>query len=186
MRTTACLLLLTACGGSVASSADAGPDAAPKDAGSQADASIDPLGTFCQGNVAKIEENGADNPVLGVKGKAIVMNCCNAAAVTIATAHHNALYTLRWQQYGAGPSPFVLGAKETGVVLALGCDPTTSTCTPASSVELFTQGFAGTIAYQQMPSSMKVSYCVTVSETPNEPHTVVHSLRLYLPNVDSP
>lgn len=193
MRTIACLVFLTACGGSVASSQDAGSDssgatdgAAPSDSGSKTDAPTDPLGTFCQGGAAKLEENGKDNPVFSVKGKAIYLNCCNAAAVTIATGQHAALYTLRWQQYGGGPSPVVLGGMDTNVVLALGCDPTTTSCTSGNSVELYTQGFVGTITYQQMASSMRVSYCVAVSETPSDPHAIVHSLRLYVPNVDSP
>ena len=182
------MVLLTACGGSVASASDGGSTdgAAPSDASSKTDAPTDPLKTFCQGGAAKLEENGKDNPVFSVKGKAIYLNCCNAAAVTINASQHAEIYTLRWQQYGGGPSPVVLGGMDTNVVLALGCDPTTTSCTSGNSVELYTQGFVGTITYQQMASSMRVSYCVAVSETASDPHTIVHSLRLYLPNVDSP
>jgi hypothetical protein len=119
-----------------------------------------------------------------VKGKAIVMNCCNAAAVTISTGQHAALFNLRWQQFGAGPSPVALGTKETNVELALGCDPSTTTCTDGNSVEYFNDGFSGTITYEFVKPAMKVGYCVEVKET--KPHVMIHSLRMWLPNVDSP
>lgn len=186
MRSVVALLLLTACGGSIASTTDAGTDAAaPKDASSPVDGG-DPLASFCQGDSPKMLENDKDNPIIKVSGKAIVMNCCNAAAVTLSTAQHAALYTLRWQQFGAGPSPVVLGTKETNAELDLGCDSTTTTCTSGNSVEHFTQGFTGTIKYEYVGSSMRVSYCIAVTETPTEPHTIVHSVKLYVPNLDSP
>ena len=192
MRKVGFLLLLSACGGSIATTdagtgADAGAQndsAAPVDGGVVVDSG--PPSSFCQGDTPKMLENGKDNPVMKVSGKAIIMNCCNAAAVTFSTAQHAALYTLRWQQFGAGPSPVVLGNKDTNVELDLGCDPTTTTCTSGNSVEHFTQGFSGTIKYQFVNSKMLVTYCVSVTETPSEPHTLVHSAQIYLPNVDSP
>ncbi len=193
MRALPFLLLVAACGGTIQTTTDAGTDAGTSsDAGTSpdatllGDASTDPLATFCQGDKPKMEENGTSNPVLSVKGKAIIMNCCNAAAVTIATGQHAALYNMLWRQYGAGPSPVVLGGKETTVELALGCDPSTTTCTSGNSVERYTEGFTGTITYTYAPPGMKVSYCVEVKETPSAPHGIVHSLRMWLPNVDSP
>lgn len=56
----------------------------------------------------------------------------------------------------------------------------------ATSVDRYTEGFAGTIRYDHVASKLKVSYCLAVSEPPNAPHGVVHSLRMWLPNVDSP
>lgn len=183
MRYLSFLVLLSACGGSVATVVDAGAtDAATTvDTGTAPDAG---LSAFCSGDKPKMEENGKDNPVISVKGKAIVMNCCNAAGVSISTSQHAAIFNLRWQQYGAGPSPVVLGAKTTSVELALGCDPTTTTCTDGNSVEYFDDGFSGTITYEYVKPNMKVGYCVEVKET--KPHVLIHSLRMWLPNVDSP
>lgn len=180
-----------ACGGSVQTTSDAGADAGADatplvDATPVTDASGDPLAAFCQGTAPKMEENGKVNPVLSVKGKSIVMNCCNSAAVSIATGQHAALFNLVWREYGAGPSPIVLGVKETTAELALGCDPSTTTCTNGNSVDRYTEGFTGTITYEYAPTGGKTSYCVEVKEPPNAPHPVVHSLRMWLPNVDSP
>lgn len=181
MRTFALLVLLTACGGSIATTTDAGVDSA-----TPTDASTGSLASFCQGTTPKMQENGKDNPILQVTGKGIIMNCCNAAAVTIATAQHAALFHLRWQQYGAGPSPVVLGSKQVSVELDLGCDPTTTTCSSSTAVDRYVDGFSGTIEYAYAPSGMTVSYCVEVQEPPSSPHGLLHSVRLYLPNVVSP
>ena len=188
MRTLPFLLLLAAaaCGGSVQTTPDASPDASGADASPLVDASSDPLAQFCQGTAPKMEENGTVNPVMSVKGKSIVMNCCNSATVSVATGQHAALYNLVWRQYGAGPSPVVLGAKDATVELALGCDPSTATCTSGNSVERYTEGFSGTITYEYAKTGVKTSYCLEVKEPPSAPHAVVHSLRMWLPSVDSP
>ncbi|CAN5711622.1 hypothetical protein BH09MYX1_BH09MYX1_02370 [soil metagenome] len=78
----------------------------------------------------------------------------------------------------------MLGSKATTVEFALGCDPSATTCTDGNSVEYFNDGFSGMITSEFVKPAMKVGYCVELKET--KPHALIHSMRLWLPNVDSP
>jgi hypothetical protein len=183
MKKLACaLVVVAACGGTI-STTDGGTDAST-DATSPLDASA-----FCTGSSPKLVINGADVPIMNTTGKAIILNCCDAAELTLATSAYQALLNLMWRApAGPGATTIDLASPPQGftIELDLGCDPSTTSCATASPEERYTDGFSGTIQYATGNGPMSVSYCVQVAESPTQPHGTIHSMMLYAPSVPSP
>ncbi len=161
-----------------------------KDTGTASDGSIPPFdaGAFCTGTSPKMIVNGADVPVMNASGKAIILNCCDSAELTLATAAYQALMYVMWRVPASTNGSVDLSNLPQGssIEMDLGCDPSTTSCATASPEERYTDGFSGTIQWQYGGSGMTVSYCLQVTESPSQPHSVIHSMALYAPNVASP
>jgi hypothetical protein len=160
-----------------------------KDTGTASDGSIPPFdaGAFCTGTSPKTMVNGADVPVMNASGKAIILNCCDSAELTLATAAYQALMYVMWRVPASTNGSVDLSNLPQGssIEMDLGCDPATTSCASASPEERYTDGFSGTIQWQYGSSGMSVSYCLQVTESPSQPHSVIHSMALYAPNVAS-
>ncbi len=188
---------LVACGGNI-SSTDGGADAAAdgsvyKDAGGDAISADAPppfdAGAFCSGPSPRLTINGADVSIIQSTGKAIIMNCCDSAELTLATSSYQALMNILWRaQAGVGNQTIDLANPPQGfsIEMDLGCDPSTTSCATANPEERYTSGFSGTLSYGYGTGGLTVSYCLTVAESPAQPHAVIHSMMLYAPNVLSP
>jgi hypothetical protein len=42
------------------------------------------------------------------------------------------------------------------------------------------------LQYAPSGSALDVSYCLSVAESPSQPHSTIHSMMLYAPNIASP
>lgn len=170
------------------------PDGAPTDGNAVKDAVPDaPLppfdaGTFCSGSNPRMMINGAEVSVLKASGKALALNCCDSAELTLATSAYQALFNVLWRAQAPASSPINVSSPPQGfgIELDLGCDPAVTSCASASPEERYTQGFGGSIHYQYGSSGMSVSYCISAAESPSSPHALIHSLAIYAPSVPSP
>jgi hypothetical protein len=191
---------VVACGGIATTDSDAGGGDAATDAGASKDAtgggdgalpppdaSFD-AGSFCTGSAPRAMINGVEVPVASATGKAIVLNCCDSAELTVATAAYQALFDLLWRAPAAGSATIDLANPPQGfsIELDLGCDPATTSCATANPEERYVDGFSGTLQYGWSGSGMTASYCVQVDQSPSQPHALIHSMLLYAPNVSSP
>ena len=145
-------------------------------------------GAFCSGSTPRLFINGADAQVFKTSGKALALNCCDSAELDVATSMFQAVLYVMWRSpaaTGSGGS-IDLGSAPMGfgIELDLGCDPATTSCANVGE-ERYTDGFQGTITYAASASGVTTSYCLSVAENPASPHTVIHSLQLYAPNVAS-
>jgi hypothetical protein len=144
-------------------------------------------GPFCSGDTPRLLINGKDAQVLMTHGTAYALNCCDSAEVGIATGMFQSLMYLYWRSPAGGmPGMIDLGSPPMGfgMELALGCDPGSMSCDGASE-ERYTTGFKGTLTYTNGAMGTTTSYCVSVAEDPAMPHTVIHSLSLYAPNIQA-
>ncbi len=177
---------IAACGGTITSS-DGGTDGAAD----SSDAAPPPFdaGAFCTGSAPRLMINGAEVPVMSATGKAINLNCCTSAELTLATAAYQALMNIMWRTPAlAGAATIDLASPPQGfsIEMDLGCDPAITSCATASPEERYTDGFSGTVQYGTGNGPMSVSYCLQVAESPSQPHPVIHSMMLYAPSVASP
>ena len=185
--------LLASCGGTI-TNADGGADASPSDGSAPKDASdaaTPPFdaGTFCSGTSPKLQINGADATILNATGKAIILNCCDSAELTLATGQFQALLNIMWRNPAGGASAIDLANPPSGfgIEMDLGCDPSTQSCATASPEErYFNEGFSGTIQYTTGSGGLNVSYCLRVAESASQPHSTIHTMALYAPNIASP
>jgi len=185
--------LLASCGGTI-STTDGGADAAPSDSSTAKDASdatTTPFdaGAFCSGSSPKLVINGADATIAQATGKAVILNCCDSAELTLATTQFQALMNIMWRAPPSGASTIDLASPPAGfgIEMDLGCDPATTSCATASPEErYFNEGFSGTIQYTTGNGAMSVSYCLQIAESASQPHAVIHSMALYAPNIASP
>lgn len=194
----ACLavLLVVACGGTVTNDGDAGSngdasskDATPTDVVAAADVTTTfDAGAFCSGSSPKLQVNGADATIVKASGKAIILNCCDSAELTIASAQFQGLMFFMWRAAPLSSGSIDLANPPQGfsIEMDLGCDPSTSSCASASPEERYTDGFTGTLDYTAGSGGLSVSYCLHIDESPSQPHAVIHSLALYAPNITSP
>jgi hypothetical protein len=190
------LCLLAACGGTITTNQDGGTDAAPSDGQTSkdvvaSDVTTPPFdaGAFCNGTTPKLVINGADATIVQATGKAIILNCCNSAELSLATAQYQAMLNIMWRANPAGAATIDLSNPPTGfgIEMDLGCDPATQSCASASPEErYFNEGFSGTIQYSTGNGPMSVSYCIHVAESASQPHSVIHSMDLYAPDIASP
>jgi hypothetical protein len=186
--------LLASCGGTITTNGDAGSDAAPSDGSTTKDASdatTPPFdaGTFCSGTSPKLVINGADATIAQATGKAIILNCCESAELTLATAQFQAMMNIMWRAPPAGAATIDLANPPAGfgIEMDLGCDPSTTSCATASPEErYFNEGFSGTIQYTTGNGGFSVSYCLQIAESASQPHSVIHSMALYAPDIASP
>ncbi len=173
------------CGGNI-SNADGGADAA-----ADGDVAAPPFdaGAFCSGSAPRLMINGADVSIMQAAGQAIIMNCCDSAELSLATAAYQAMMYVLWRgPAGAGAQTVDLANPPQGfsIEMDLGCDPATTSCASASPEERYTSGFSGTLTYAYSSAGLTVSYCLEVAESPSQPHGVIHSMMLYAPNIVSP
>jgi hypothetical protein len=197
MRTLPFLLTLffaVACGGTINSS-DGGADAAPSDGATKdanpTDATTPPFdaGAFCSGSAPRLQVNGSNVTIVNASGKAVILNCCEAAELTLATTQYQALMNIMWRAPPAGAATIDLANPPTGfgIEMDLGCDPSTQSCATASPEErYFNEGFSGTVEYATGNGGLSVSYCLQIAESPSQPHTMIHTMALYAPNIASP
>ena len=186
------LCLLASCGGTI-TNADGGTDASPSDSSTTKDASdatTPPFdaGAFCTGNSPKLVINGQDATIAQASGKAIILNCCQSAELTLATGQFQALMNIMWRAPPAGAATIDLANPPNGfsIEMDLGCDPSTQSCATASPEErYFNEGFSGTIQYTTGNTAMSVSYCLQIAESASQPHTTIHTMSLYAPNIAS-
>jgi len=195
--TFALCFLAVACGGTINNS-DGGTntDAGSSDVSTTKDSSSDVItppfdaGSFCSGTTPKLQINGSDSTILKATGKAIILNCCQSAEISLATAQFQAMMNIMWRTpalSGAATIDLANPPQGFGVEMDLGCDPATQSCANASPEErYFNEGFSGTIQYATGNNAMSVSYCLQITESPSQPHAVIHSMALYAPNIDSP
>ena len=183
-----------ACGGTITST-DGGADGAAGDGASTSDSSGDAAppaldaSAFCSGPSPRVMINGAEVSVMSAKGKAIILNCCESAEITIATPLFQALMNVMWRTpASSGAASIDLASPPQGfsIEMDLGCDPSTTSCATASPEERYVDGFSGTLQYATGNGALSVSYCLEVAESPSQPHPVIHSMMLYAPNVASP
>jgi hypothetical protein len=188
-------LVAPACGGTTVDSSDAGTDGGSKadaatDAVTVGDSTLPPLdaGSFCTGTSPRMMLNGSEIPVINATGKAVVLNCCDSAELIVATGAFQALMNVLWRMSPPAPGTVDLGNAPSGftIELDLGCDPTITSCATANPEERYTDGFSGTMQYAWSGAGMTTSYCLSVAESPSAPHSVIHSLTLYAPNVLAP
>lgn len=168
------------CGGATTASGGSTVDAGPAPP-------LDPS-SFCTGANARMAINGDEVAILDVKGKAIAMNCCDAGKLTIATGRFQALFTVFWRFMVSSatamkPVDVAKLPQGSGLELDLGCDPTTTSCATASPEDRFDTGFQGTIDYTPTSTGADTSYCLTVSEPAASPHTVLHTVQIYVPHI---
>lgn len=181
-------LATTSCG-AVATSAPAGgdanapsglavaaPDASTREAGTAASAS-------CTGSTPRLFVNGDEVPVLEARGKAVVMNCCDAGELIITAGTFAAPVFFSWRVAATtnGHLDFS-GATAAGAELAVGCDPLSTDCAKLGA-ERFTSGFTGTIDFAATSTGQTASYCVSVTEATGAPNTRFHAMTLYAPKV---
>jgi hypothetical protein len=186
------VLGLVACGGTTISpNEDGGTDAAPADGAPTKDVTTSDVtttpfdaGTFCSGTTPKLTINGSNAGVINATGKAIILNCCDSAELTLATGQFQALMNIMWRAPATGNGSIDLSNPPNGfgIEMDLGCDPSTQSCATASPEErYFNEGFSGTIQYAQGT----VSYCLQIAESASQPHNVIHTMALYAPNIAS-
>lgn len=145
-------------------------------------------GSFCSGDAPRMIINGAEVTLLQTRGKAVVLNCCDSAELELATGSFQSLFYLLWRaRAGQSPGLVDLGNPPASfsVELDLGCDPATSPCNTGSAEEHYSTGFQGQISYGNGATASTTSYCLSVAEQKNSPHSVVHSLSIYAPNIPS-
>jgi hypothetical protein len=199
--------VLEGCGGTTTTSANpvfdagadspqaTGADAATDDAANvpqAADSSADvrppfDAGAFCSGSTARLMINGSDVSIINETGTAIILNCCNSAELTLATAAYQAPMHVLWREPAPTNGAIDLSnpPKDFAIEMDLGCDPSIVSCATASPEDRYVDGFSGTISYTTA-SALNVSYCLQVAESPSQPHTTIHSMAMYAPNVPSP
>lgn len=195
IRYLALAFFCAACGGSLTNN-DGGTntDGGPQPDGSIADAVVDArlppfdAGAFCSGSSPRMMVNGAEITVVKATGKAFVLNCCDSAELTVATSAYQALFSVLWRAQAPANTMVDLGKPPPNfsIELDLGCDPGMTSCASASPEERYAQGFGGAIQWQYASAGMTASYCLTAQESPSSPHSLIHSLALYAPNVASP
>ena len=145
-------------------------------------------GTFCTGDAPRMMVNGAEVSVLKAQGKAVVLNCCDSAELMLATDAYQALFYLLWRAPAGQATGLVdLGAPPASfsIEVDLACDPSSSPCNTGSAEEHYASGFQGQISYGNGAGASTASYCVNVAEQKNSPHSLIHSLSIYAPNVPS-
>lgn len=183
MRLLACSVAsfaLFACGGTI-TSGDAGPDAA-----APPDASPPDAGSFCSGSAPRLVINGSEVQVVSATGKAIILNCCDSAELTLATSAYQALLDVMWRNPASTNGATIdLASAPSGfaIEMDLGCDPSTTSCANGSPEERYTDGFTGTLDYTTGSGGLTTTYCIQVAESPSQPHSIIHSMQLYAPNV---
>lgn len=146
-------------------------------------------GTFCSGTSPRLMINGMDAGVIDATGKQVILNCCVSAELTVATSMYQALMYVLWRAPAtSGSGTIDLGNPPQGfsIEMDLGCDPATASCANGTPEERYTSGFSGTLQYAPSGSALDVSYCLSVTESPSQPHTTIHSMTLYAPNIPSP
>jgi hypothetical protein len=186
--------LSPACGGSTKSSIDdTGNDGGSSNdaGGSTTDsgfAGFPDAGTFCSGDTPRMMVNGAEVNVLMTRGKSIILNCCDSAELMLATDANQALFYLLWRA-PAGQSPGTVDLANPpsnfSVELDLGCDPATSPCNTVSAEDHYATGFQGQISYGLGATASTNSYCINVAEQKGSPHSEIHSVSIYAPNIAS-
>jgi hypothetical protein len=182
--------IAVACGGATQTSVGDGTDGGGTDGGSSSTtdsglAGFPGAGTFCTGDAPRMMVNGAEVVIEKAKGRAVVLNCCNSAELILATGSYQALFYLLWRA-PAGQSPGLVDLgkppADFSIELDLGCDPATAPCNTGSAEEHYSSGFQGQISFGNASTT---SYCISVAEQKNSPHSVIHSLAIYAPNVAS-
>jgi hypothetical protein len=163
-------------------------DVAPglADAANEVPSSLPDAGliAFCGGPTSHMAVNGIES-YPAVSGRAIPFNCCEGGEFQVITETFNWPITVIWRN-----TDFVLPAtldlanlpKSWGVQVFVGCDPMNYLCTtpPADS---YTSGLTGTLQVSGKIAGYDMSLCLSVAESPDSPHPLVHSLDLYVPQV---
>jgi hypothetical protein len=199
-----CVIALAACGGGVASSGsdsidgDSASDAstsvdgaatpdAHADSGSGFDAAPDGLAEFCSGAQPRMIANGMESTP-AVSGKPIILNCCDSAELVVMTQTFQSTIAFVWRVQagspGALPATIDLANPPAGwsLQLVVGCDPATASCNPPP--DSYTTAFTGTLSVARAANGgYTMSLCLAVSEPAGSPHSILHSLELYAPNV---
>jgi len=182
-------LLVVACGGTTIDTSDADGDASTKPDGSVKNDGSSTLDAraFCSGNSPRMMVNGSEVAVLNASGRQLVMNCCDSAELTVSSAAFQANLNVLWRAYGGttSPSPIDLANPPQGFTmeLDLGCDPATTQCATASPEERYADGFEGTLTYTYDSAGLMTGYCLSVSEPPQTPHAIIHTMTLYTPAI---
>jgi hypothetical protein len=186
---------LVACGGTTTNNGNdaGGGDSSTKpdtstgtDGGGDTGIPLGDAGAFCTGNTSRIMINGTEQSVVSATGRQLVLNCCDSAELTVATTAYQAYLNVLWRApAGGGTSPIDLANPPTGfqMELDLGCDPATTACATASPEERYADGFQGTLTYTYDTAGLKTGYCLTVSEPPQTPHAIIHTMTLYTPAI---
>lgn len=158
-------------GGSDAGPADAGLDGSPTE--------------FCTGVQAHMIANGIDSSP-AVSGTMLPLNCCDAAEFSVVTQTFAHFIVVSWRaQVGATslPATIDLANPPQGwiVEVYVDCEPMQGTCNPAP--DSYTTGLQGTLQVARSNTGYDMTLCLNVAESVDSPHPILHSLRLYAPNV---
>lgn len=166
---------------------DGGTDLATPGDGAGAPADLAQDAGFCGApRAARVQLNGTLSEGPATKGKALVLNCCDAATLSVTGAGLATPLTVMWRhQLTGGPDlPVTLDLARLPanwtVTLYSGCDPTTPGCVPS---DRYDSGLSGTLALSRAGAGYEMTACVQASESAAAPHAVIHALRLWAPGV---
>jgi hypothetical protein len=157
------------------------PDAANEVPSSLPDAA---LSDFCSGPTSHMVVNGIES-YPAVSGNAIPYDCCEGGEFQAIAETFVWPIWVTWRN-----TDFVLPAtldlanlpNAWGVQVFVGCDPMNYLCT-TPPVDSYTSGLTGTLQVSGKISGYDMSLCLSVAESSDSPHPLVHSLALYVPNV---
>ncbi len=116
--------------------------------------------------------------------KALFLNCCDAAEVSLVSMQLKEPLVLTWRhQVGSMPNlPATLDLAHLPagwtVTLYSGCSPSQPGCTPTDSYD---SGLTGTLTVSGGGASYQMSACLSASETPANKHPVLHAVRVWIP-----
>jgi hypothetical protein len=144
------------------------------------------LAGFCGNpNSARAEFNAAAALSPSVSSTWLPLNCCDAATVDLVSMQLPQPLTVMWRhQVGQGPDAPIdidLDKIPLGWTISLlsGC-PGLNGCQPT---DRYDTGLHGTLRITGNFGMLETSVCLTADEDPNNPHPVMHHVRIWTPPV---
>jgi hypothetical protein len=146
-----------------------------------------PVEPLCGAKVGpRVSLNGVLDLAPAVSGHLLPLDCCEAAAIDLRSAALATTISITWRYQGglipdrdvtvdlaSLPAPWQ-------VLVAAGCDPWTSGCTP---VETVGGGFTGWLTVGHAGGTSITSLCLDSVEDPAAPRALLHALHLWAPLV---
>jgi hypothetical protein len=146
---------------------------------------------FCgDSNSARAEVNGMLAVSPSVTAQLAALNCCDAAELSFVSAQLNEPLVVFWRhQVGAMPTaPATLDLANLpagwGVSLASGCTSLQTGCMPT---DRFDSGLTGSLTINRTAGGgYQMSVCLGAMEAAAAPHPLLHTVRLWSPQVSTP
>jgi hypothetical protein len=143
----------------------------------------DSLSAFCSGEFSRMVVNGIES-YPAVSGGVIGYNCCEGGKLQALTETILWSITVQWQNATfVLPATLDLANLSPGwrVDVLVGCPPLPALC--LSPPDSYFSGLTGTLQVSGTIGGYDMSLCLSLAESPDSPHPLVHSLDLYVPNV---